>query len=170
MATGSTHNTPIFAQVAFSFPFLPLLLFKEQLKFHPFMEIRDVGTVSQIPQGGFRLWLQYLHLPVFSQKPFSMLHPGLHSQPAQQTTTKSTTTKRREGAASKINRVVLNIQGHEIFIQHHLFGVHAERLAPGIEFIEVKSECVSVCPRGGLITSPNYLWRCPSRPELGPPL
>lgn len=53
---------------------------------------------------------------------------------------------KKEGrAASKINRAILNIQGHEIFIQHHLFGVHAERLAPGIEFIEVKSECVCLC-------------------------
>lgn len=101
------------------------------------------GDCSTDATEGLRPWFQYLHLPGFSQKPFSMLHPGLHSQPARKRTAAKINNSKKGGrAASRINRGVLNIQAHEIFIRHHLFGVHAERLAPGIEFIEVKSESV----------------------------
>lgn len=75
---------------------------KEQLKFQAFMEIEGGG--STIPLG-FGLCRdlhsnlrspQYLHLPGFSQKPFSMLHPALHSQPWRQRQKGTTSNKKNK--------------------------------------------------------------------------
>lgn len=127
-----TIHTP---QLIFAiFSILPLLLFKEQLKFYPFMEIRDVGTISQIPRGGGVQTVA--SVPALARLlTKAVLYAALGAAFPTCTVDNSKINNKKEGrAASKINRVVLNIQGHEIFIQHHLFGVHAERLAPGIEF------------------------------------
>lgn len=105
-------------------------------------------------------WLQYLHLPGFSQNPVSMLHSALHSQPLRQI-------ERDSVFASKVKNTKpqLNIYSNKIFIRN-TFSFYRDSVKNRLYWSQIS---LSDDPPG-LMKISNYLWRRLSRLELRPPL
>lgn len=125
---------------------------------------RRVGTrpsFRERNQGRFG----YLHLPGFSQNPFSMLHSELHSQPLRQKESDKSAFAFKIHQEKKRHKSIWNVQSYEILIWYTFLNTQrvTEEKTCGSQI------SLSDDPRG-LVKWSNYLWRCLSRSELRPQL